>query len=242
MRDTLYHILTSVLDLFLWGGKLTGEKNLPKEGPAVFIANHLDATGPIACCCSIPMRLYPWSVGDMMDPDKAPVYLNMDFTEKTLRLKPPLSQLFSHLLSHITVPLFWTLGCIPVYKGNYERMKETISLSMDILRLKKFILIFPEDPLMEADDTTGMKPFQHTFVRLGEMYHHETGNRLPFHPLTIHQKGIIHAGVPAVYDPLNKPGAERQRIKTIMEEEIRKMYIQLGGLQKETGVLSTESE
>ena len=143
MRDTLYHILVSALDLVLWGGKLEGKENLLREGPAVFVANHLDATGPIACCCSLPMRVYPWSVGDMMDMVKAPEYLNKDFTEKVLHLKPPLSLFFSRLLTHITVPMFHSLGCIPVYKGDYTRIQETLNQSLDLLRQGRFLTDLP---------------------------------------------------------------------------------------------------
>ena len=46
MKDSLYQFIVSVLDLALWGGELVGEENLPRHGPAVFIANHLDATFP----------------------------------------------------------------------------------------------------------------------------------------------------------------------------------------------------
>jgi 1-acyl-sn-glycerol-3-phosphate acyltransferase len=52
------HFLMRVLKLFLWNGELVGEENLPRSGPAVFIANHLEAVGPIAAYCSIPFRLY----------------------------------------------------------------------------------------------------------------------------------------------------------------------------------------
>jgi hypothetical protein len=240
MRDALYHFLVGALDLVLWGGELVGEENLPQKTPGVFIANHLDATGPIACCCSIPMRLYPWSVGDMMDPQKAPAYMNMDFTERLLHLKPPLSTRFSHLLTRITVPMFWSLGCIPVYKGDYVRMQDTLRLSMEVLRQGRFLLIFPEDPSMEPDEQTGMKPFQHTFARLGEIYHSETGERLAFHPLTIHKKGIIQASKPVLFNPLNPAGVERQRLKTMLESEIRATYLKLGGLSGEVGVLTPE--
>lgn len=71
MRDGVYQFIVGVLDLLLWGGELVGERNLPRRGPAVFITNHLEAIGPIACCCSIPLRLHPWAVGDMMDREKA---------------------------------------------------------------------------------------------------------------------------------------------------------------------------
>ncbi|MEW6092392.1 MAG: hypothetical protein AB1531_00355 [Chloroflexota bacterium] len=240
MRDSLYHFIVGALDLFLWGGELIGEDNLPQKGPAVFIANHLDATGPIACCCSIPFRFYPWSVGDMMDPEKAPAYLNWDFTERQLHLKPPLSTRISKLLTKLTVPMFWSLGCIPVYKGDYERMKDTLRLSMEVLRQGKFLLVFPEDPAMGKDETTGMNPFQHTFVRLGEKFHAETGERLAFYPLAIHQKGVVQVGQPVLFNPLNPPGVERQRLKGMMESEVRGMYLKLGGQTGEVGALTPE--
>lgn len=240
MRDSLYHLFVGALDLFLWSGELIGEENLPQRGPAVFIANHLDATGPIACCCSIPMRLYPWSVGDMMDPQKAPAYMNMDFTERLLHLKPPLSTRFSRLLTRITVPMFWSLGCIPVYKGDYERMQETLHLSMDVLRRGRFLLVFPEDPTLGQDEQTGMKPFQHTFARLGEMFHAETGERLGFYPLAVHQKGIVQVGKPVLFNPVNPVGVERQRLKGMMESEVRGMYLKLGGQTGKIGALTPE--
>ena len=51
MKYIFYHFLTGALDLFLWSGELIGEENLPKEGPAAFIANHLGPSGPIAVVC-----------------------------------------------------------------------------------------------------------------------------------------------------------------------------------------------
>jgi hypothetical protein len=227
MGDTLYHFLTGALELFLWSGELVGQENLPKRGPAVFVANHLDSTGPIACCCSIPLRLYPWSIGDMMDPERAPAYMNMDFTERQLHLRPPLSMVFSRLLTRITVPMFWSLGCIPVYKGDYGRMHETLSLSMDRLREGKFLLVFPEDAAFPADPVTRMSPFQRSFARLGEMYYEETHERLAFYPVAVHAAGYVALGRPVAFNPLNPVGTERHRLKDLMEDTVREMYLQV---------------
>lgn len=242
MRDSLYHFIVGALDLFLWGGELIGEENLPQKGPAVFIANHLDATGPIACSCSIPFRLYPWAEGEMMDPEKAPAYINWDFTERQLHLKPPLSLWFSRLLTKVTVPMFWSLGCIPVYRGDYERMKDTLRLSMNILQQGKFLLVFPEDnfSMEKKDKQTQMNPFLHTFARLGERYHAETGERLAFYPLVVHQKGVVQVGQPVLFNPLNPVGVERQRLKGMMESEVAGMYLKLSGQTGEVGTLTPE--
>jgi hypothetical protein len=166
--------------------------------------------------------------------------MNMDFTERLLHLKPPLSTFISRLLTRITVPMFWSLGCIPVYKGDYTRMQATLQLSMNVLRRDHCLLVFPEDPTLEPDPVTGIKPFQHTFARLGELHHAETSRCLSFLPVAVHPKGKIRVGAPVTYNPLNAPGVERQRIKSLVESSVHKMYQQLGGAEGELGVLTLE--
>lgn len=239
MKDGLYQFIVGVLDLFLWGGKLVGEENLPRRGPAVFIANHLDATGPIAAACSIPLRFHPWVIADMMDKDLAPIWLQSDFVERQLHLEPPISRWVARALCRISVPLFYSLGCIPVYANDYERMRETLEMSMDVLREGKFLLVFPEDYRLPKDPVTKMQPFQHSFVRLGERYYAETGERLEFYPLTIHGSGNLVVGRPVVFNPLNQVGVERRRLKELMEDTIIAMYMHLEG-GSATGALTTE--
>jgi 1-acyl-sn-glycerol-3-phosphate acyltransferase len=229
MKDEMYQFIVGVLDLFLWGGELIGEENLPRRGPAVFIANHLDATGPIAAACSIPLRIHPWVIADMMDKDLAPIWLQTDFTERQLHLKPPVSRWLSKALCRISVPLFYSLGCIPVYANAYERMRETMEMSMAVLREGKFLLVFPEDYRLQRDPVTKMQPFQHSFARLGEVYYADTGERLRFYPVVIHASGHLVVGKPVTFNPLNPVGPERRRLKELMEDTIKAMYMQLEG-------------
>jgi hypothetical protein len=227
VKDELYQFIVGVLDLFLWSGELVGEENLPRRGPAVFIANHHEAIGPIAVACSIPLRLYTWSVADMVDKEKAAAWLKWDFVERTLHLKPPASAWVAKGLSKLTVPFLRSLGCIPVYKGDYDRMVETLQLSMDVLRQGKFLLVFPEDNMLPADPITGMRLFQRSFARLGEMYYQETSERLGFYPVTVHPAGYVTIGKAVTFNPLNNVGIERHRLKDLMEDTIRTMYLQV---------------
>lgn len=227
MADSLYQFLASVLDLTVWGGKLSGEENLPQQGPAVFVANHLDAMGPIAAPCSIPLRLYTWIQAEMLDPEMAVDWLEWDFIERQLHIKPPLSLWISKAMCSFSVPILHSLGCIPVYRGDYARMQTTLRRSIDLLREGKFVLVFPEDNRYLPDPVTKMMPFQHTFARLGEMYYQETEARLEFYPVTIHSSGVLHVGKPVAYNPLNQPGLERHRIKDLMESTITAVYLQL---------------
>jgi 1-acyl-sn-glycerol-3-phosphate acyltransferase len=239
MKDGMYQFIVGVLDLFLWSGKLIGEENLPRRGPAVFIANHLDATGPIATACSIPLRVHPWVIADMMDKDLAPLWLQADFVERQLHFKPPVSRWLARALCSISVPLFYSIGCIPVYANDYERMRDTLEISMSVLREGKFLLVFPEDYRLPIDPVTKMQPFQHSFVRLGEKYYAETGERLEFYPLTIHGTGYLVVGKPVVFNPFNPLGLERRRLKNLMEDTIIAMYMQLEG-GNASGALTAE--
>ena len=229
MKDEMYQVILGVLDLFLWGGRLIGEENLPRRGPAVFISNHLDATGPIAVTCSLPLRVHPWVIADMMDKDLAPTWLRADFVERQLHFKPPLSIWLSRAICSLSVPLFYSLGCIPVYRGDYERIHETMDISMGFLRKGKFVLVFPEDNRLQVDPITKMQPFQHSFARLGEMYFAETGECLQFYPVAVHATGLMVIGKPFAFNPLNPLGLERRRIKKLMENSVRSMYLQLDG-------------
>ena len=227
MKDSLYQFIVGVLDLFLWGGELVGEENLPSRGPAVFIANHQAATGPIAAACSIPLRLYSWTIADMVDEEKAADWLRWDFVERTLHVKPPASAWVARRLSKITVPFLRSLGCIPVYKGDYDRMIDTLRMSMDVLQQGKFLLVFPEDIMLPADTETGMRPFQRSFARLGELYYEETGKCLEFYPVATHPSGYVLIGKAVTFNPNNATGLERHRLKYLLEDTVRAMYLQV---------------
>ncbi len=240
MNDAAYQFVVGVIDLFAWGGQLIGEENLPQRGPAVFIANHLESMGPIAVACSVPLRLYPWIIADMVDKDLAPAYLQWDFIERNFHLKPPASLRTARLLARLSVPFLKSVGCVPVYKGDYEHTVKTLNESMDVLRQGKFLLVFPEDPYMTLDPATKMTPFQRTFTRLGEMYFTETGERLLYYPVAVHGSGYVKVGKAIAHNPFNPPGMERHRLRDLMEDTIKSMYLQLEGGKDYAGELTPQ--
>jgi hypothetical protein len=171
--------------------------------------------------------MYAWSVADMVDEKKAAAWLKWDFVERTLGLKPPASAWVAKQLSKITVPFLRSLGCIPVYRGDYDRMVDTLQMSMEVLRQGKFLLVFPEDNLLPEEPETHMKPFQRSFARLGEVYYEQTGERLDFYPVAVHSAGYVTVGKPVTYNQLNAVGLERHRLKNLMENTVRAMYLQV---------------
>ncbi|HKZ44340.1 MAG TPA: hypothetical protein VJZ78_04810 [Anaerolineales bacterium] len=224
MKDSIYHLIARGVDAFIWGGELLDTENLPEKPPAVFIANHLGPLGPIGVVSSLPLRLYPWVAGEMIDPVLAPEYLRRDFVEPRLKLQPPVSLQFSKFLSKITVPLMQSVGGIQAYVGGQETLYKTLEESMTYLKEGKFLLVFPEYAILGTDSMKKIYPFQKTVFRLGEMYYSSNRQRLGFYPLAVHESHKVRVGLPIYYSHLLEPAMERMRLKNLVEESVREMY------------------
>lgn len=221
-RDAFYWVLRGALDLTLWGGELVSDEELPRHQPAVFVANHAGALGPIGVAASLPVRLHPWVIGDMLDPEKAGPYLEQDFVRPALHLPPSLARPVAAVLSRLTVPLLRSIGCIPVWQD--RELLKTYRLSGDALAAGRSLLIFPEDPTLPINPRTAMRPFKTGFAQLGSLYHGRAGGDLQFYPVAVHRaRRRVELGRPALYNSLNREGAERRRVAHVLESAIAQM-------------------
>ncbi len=226
MNEALYHLVSWAFQDFIWGGDLVGVENLPEEGPAIFVSNHLGALGPIAVGAAIPLELHFWIHADMLDPVLAPDYLRQDFVEPQLHVPPPFSRWLAHGISQIHIPLLRSVGGIPVYHSP-EGYQETFRLTVDLLAQEKFVLIFPEDPALPFDSRYNMRPFQKGFTRCGELYYERSHKVLSFFPLAVHaETRTVRVGKPIRYNPFVHPASERQRLKNVLEQSIHQMLLQ----------------
>lgn len=234
-NDMAYHLIISILEIFMWDGELIGGENL-QVGPGVIVANHMGAVGPVGICSSLPMRLYPWVLGATVDKIKGPENVRKDFVEKILHFKSPLSETIAIGICKISSPLLLSLGCIPV-PDTHQEQEETFQTSLTFLQQGKFLLIVPEDPKAEPDPLTGIRKFKRGFLRLGEMYYQETGGRLPFYPVVIHEAGWVIVGKPITYNPLNEARVERLRMVNLLEQTIKAMHREATENQAEENML-----
>ncbi len=227
MLDALiYHTVTRLLDLNVWGGEISNPEELPGKAAAVYVANHARSLGPIAVTASLPFRVFPWVIGDMTDWKKAPAYLNRDFVEPELHLRPPFSMLFARVVAQFSVRLLRGVKCIPVWQG--EELLETYRLSVDRLVNGDPLLIFPEDPKLPVDDVYGMRPFKKGFARLGEMYYECSGAILRFYPLAVHLRvRQVKIGRPVLFNPNNDRARERMRLAHVLQSAIRNMLLEM---------------
>ena len=222
--DAPYWSLAETLGWLVWGGELLNRENLPDEYPVIFVSNHAAALGPIAVTSSLPIRLYPWVISDMLDWGKAAEYLRLDFVEPQLHVSPPLSSKLSRLISLASVRLLRAIESIPVYRG--ERLRDTYHISMEYLADGRSLLIFPEDPKGPLNDLFLMRPFKKGFARLGEMYYEKTKRILRFYPLAVNAAARkLKAGKPVSYNPYNNVIKERIRIKCVLESTIHDLYV-----------------
>lgn len=223
MADLLYRFLVAGLQTSIWGGEVLGEENLPRQGPAVLVANHLGALGPIAVVSCVPRRLHPWVAADMMNANHAPEYLRWDFVERQFHLPMPFSLWMANAISRISVPLLNRMGCIPVHPDT-DDLHATFIQSVDSLLQGRFLLIFPEDSTQPLDFRFGMSPFKKGFVRLGEYYFQRTGRLLQFYPLAVHAiRRTVQVGKPVTHNPYAPPIQERLRVKRALENMIHEM-------------------
>ena len=226
MNEILRRFVAICLQELIWDGDFLGRENLPEEGPAVFVSNHLEALGPIAVGASLPLSAYFWIHEEMLEPTMAADYLRRDFVESQLHIPAPYSLTLARAVSKISVPLLRATGGIPVHHLAEQRL-ETHRCTVDLLESGKFVLIFPEDPAQPPDPRTKMSTFQKGFTRLGELYYQRTHDVLRFYPVMVHAgERIVRLERPIRYNPMNSQTSERMRIKHALESTIKGMYLE----------------
>jgi 1-acyl-sn-glycerol-3-phosphate acyltransferase len=224
MGDHFYKLLQPVFSLF-WHCHVLDKKNIPLQGPAVFVSNHLGSYAPIAVLSAFPVRLYPWVEYQVTDSKLCPEYLRKDFVEPELHLKPPLSQLMAWLISRACITVMKALQAIPVHKKSMK-MAATWKRSIGLLKQNKLLIIFPENNLIPLNDV--MNELDDGFVGLASIYYEKTRRVLSFIPVAVHKTAkAIKIGLPVSYDPEKEFSTERERIKSTLQNRILEMHSSL---------------
>ena len=200
MADGLYRAIRLAGTPFRF--QISGMENVCEHNPAIFASNHVGSSGPIAITTSLPLRLYPWAVGEMMDFDRAAAYLYDDFVHPAWKLDGRSGRMVSYLVSRISVRLLKGLEAIQV-DTRLGWSSEYFYKSLVYLKDGKDLLIFPENTKKAIDTKTGFHAFSSGFCWLGEMYRKATGHKLPVYPVAVSpQHKRIAIGKP-VYFELN---------------------------------------
>lgn len=204
-----------------------GFENILPEGPAIYIANHLGAIGPIEVILSVPIRFYPWAIAEMMDFKRAPRYLFDDFIHPVLQLNGRFGMAFSTLLTKISVRLLRSVGAVSIDRFG-GLTTDGFRDSLRLLHESKNLLIFPEDALLPLDPVTLMRPFMPGFASLCSMFQNTTGTLLPVYPMAAHSESeLVSIGKPEFF---NQQNGHREAINSfclLVEERVHNLYLDL---------------
>lgn len=165
--------------------RVIGLENAPERGPAILVANHMGAAGPLAAVLSLPQRLYPWAIAEMTSYRRATRYLYDDFIHPTWHLHGRFGLAVSFVISRISVTLLNGLGSVPVERHQGEAVS-AFRRSLHLLSEDKILLVFPEDAKQPPDPATHLYPWLCGFLGLCGMHERETGQRLPVYPIAVH--------------------------------------------------------
>lgn len=177
------------------------EWEVPYDGrPAVFVANHDRAYGPIAMMGWFDARdtLRPWINAPMLSMREAPAYIRQDYWwNPNGRLAKLADYTLPYLVSLFLPAILRGSDCIPVYHDT--GVLSTLKKSVRAIAEGKNILLFPEHPTGYLSYSKKVDP---GFVSIGRLSWARLKTRVSFYPVHIdwdHQ--IINVGPPIVYDP-----------------------------------------
>jgi hypothetical protein len=204
-----------------------GFENIQTPGPAIFIANHLEAIGPIEAIISVPIRFYPWIIAEMIDFKRAPKYLFDDFVHPALHLGGRFGMLFSTLLTKISVRLLKGIGSVSIDRFGGWTI-DGFRHSLRLLGEGKNLLIFPEDPLLPRDPETLMRHFMPGFATLCSLFMAEEGSLIPVYPMAIHAGSeLVSIGSPKFYHPRGHHREAIDAFTEAVEERVRGLYLEM---------------
>ncbi len=212
---------------------VVGFENITTPGPAIFIANHLGAIGPIETILSVSIRFYPWIISEMLDFKLAPKYLLDDFIHPVLHLNGRFGLLFSTLLTKISVRLLRAIGSVSIDRFG-GMTTDGFRQSLRLLREGRNLLIFPEDALLPLDPVTLTRHFMPGFVTLCSLYQASADSLLPVYPVAVHAGSeTVAIGKPEFFHPLGVRREAMDRFNLLIEQRVRMLYLEMQKINDE---------
>ena len=210
-----YRFVKAQIRLFYPKTRCAGVENIPDE-PVVFIGNHAQLHGPIACELYMPVERYTWCVADVMDRRAAPAYCYKDFWPVKRRGTRWFYHLLSYLVAPLAVLLFNNANTVPVYHDT--RLLDTLRRTTDLLEQGYSVVIFPE---RDGENNGVLNEFQEGFADVARFYRKRTGKDVCFVPTYLAPTlKLISFGEPLRSDPDASVKAERERVSRVMTERI----------------------
>ncbi|MDI3312157.1 MAG: hypothetical protein QJR05_12135 [Thermoanaerobacterium sp.] len=222
MKDLTYNLIKGIVKFFIKRPEIYCYEDLNNIHSSIFVSNHVGFFAPLIINLYVDMKFIPWVIHDITDKKLCRKYINSDFAEPQLKLRPPLSYIISSIIDPICISIMKYLNAIPVYKES-QKISDTILMTLDRLKEGHNILIFPEDRNKKYNDV--LNKFNTGFINVAKMYYKECGGLISFYPVCVNKsQNRIFIGKKIVYDPNISYKIERERIANYLMESISKMY------------------
>ncbi len=206
--------------------RLIGEEHIvtDENNPLVFLCNHGEFYGPMACKIYIPVPIRAWTVSSMMHDQKAVTqYIYENTTSRQERMPEIEKRILARIAAWLSVNVMGQLECIPVYRDSLLKLRETFRLSMEAMETGDNLLIFPENPEKKYP-SEGIGELSPGFVMLADIYWKRKRKRLRMLPMYADKKRrrVVFGNI-IEFDPENNLKDETERIISETTGQIRKM-------------------
>ncbi len=213
--------------------KLRNEDQIKTDdsNPVVFLCNHGEFYGPMACRMYIPVPIRPWAVASMMHDKKSVAQYVYENTTSHQDGMPEIEKrILARMAAWLSVNVMGQLECIPVYRDSPMKLRETFRLTIEAMEAGDNILIFPENPDNKYP-REGMGDLSPGFVMLADLYWKRKGKRMRFLPMYADKSSrTITFGKIFEFNPENKLKDEQERV---VAETLRQVRTLAGRTQKE---------
>ena len=195
--------------------------------PIVFLCNHGEFYGPMACKIYIPVPIRAWATANMMNDKKAVTQYIYDNTTSHQGKMPEFEKrLLARMAAWLSVNVMGQLECIPVYRDSPLKLRETFRLTIEAMDAGDNILIFPENPEQKYP-REGIGDLSPGFMMLADIYWKRKKKRLRILPMYADkQRRTITFGDIIVYNPENDSKSEQERIINETLRQIREIASQ----------------
>ncbi len=184
-----------------------------EDNPLVFLCNHGEFYGPMACKIYVPVPIRAWSNAAMMHDKKAVTeYIYENTTSRQEGMPEIEKRILARMAAWLSVNVMGQLECIPVYRDSPLKLRETFRLTIEAMEAGDNILIFPENPGQKYP-REGIGDLSPGFVMLADIYWKRKGKRLRMLPMYADKNTrTITFGRVFEYNPENNLKDEQDRI------------------------------
>jgi 1-acyl-sn-glycerol-3-phosphate acyltransferase len=225
MPDLLYKAARLVGTPFRY--RVYGLENIIPDRPRLFISNHAGSLGPLSIYITLPVRLHPWVIAEMVDIPRTADYLYKDFVLPAWHLDGHIGRRVSNLLAPIAVGVINSCNPVSVDR-NRGWCRDAFHQSLELLLSGESLLIFPEHPDRDSEKAHEIRPFLGGFCWLSQMYRESTGEPLTIQPMAVYPpKRRMMLDAPIILDLSGDHRAAIDRSNDRLQDIVHELYNKL---------------